>query len=139
MVFFLKGCRCCYFLIVLLFGLEWSFICCSLKKYYLCFFLIIIFFSFNSIVKKEKKRWNSKIFIFCFNILNERVFYSCCIFILGEKLVCILVFFLVWEYIEIGSIFVLDGKKNFVYVNDLLIKLLNFNCDVILLSMLYVR
>lgn len=70
--------------------------------------------------------------------MNERVFYSCCIIILGEKLVCRLVFFLVRDYIEIGGIFVLDGKKNFVYVNDLLIKLLNFNCDVILLSMLYV-
>lgn len=89
--FFLKavGVACCYLLIALPFGLEWSFTCCSLKKYHSCFPLFISPFSFNSIVKKEKKGWNSKIFIPCFNILNERVFYSCCILILGEKLVCI--------------------------------------------------
>lgn len=136
---FLKGCRCCYLLIALPFGLEWSFTCCSLKKYHSCFPLFISPFSFNSIVKKEKKRWNSKIFIPCFNILNERVFYSCCILILGEKLSCILVFSPVWEHIETGSTFVPDGKKNLAHVNDLLIKLSNFNCDATLPSMLYVR
>lgn len=109
------------------------------KKYHSCFPLFISPFSFNSIVKKEKKRWNSKIFIPCFNILNERVFYSCCILILGEKLACILDFSPVWEHIETGSTFVPDGKKNLAHVNDLLIKLSNFNCDATLPSMLYVR
>lgn len=136
-VLFFKGCRCCYLLIALPFWLEWSFTCCSLKKYHSCFPLFISPFSFNSIVKKEKKRWNSKIFIPCFNILNERVFYSCCILILGEKLACILVFSPVWEHIETGSTFVPDGKKNLAHVNDLLIKLSNFNCDATLPSMLY--
>lgn len=82
---------------------------------------------------------HSIIFIPCFNILNGRVFYSCCIIILGEKLACRLVFSPVRDHSKTGSTFVPDGKKNLAHVNDLLIKLSNFNCDATLPSMLYVR